>query len=71
MGGKQIAQILFGEPQQQGFVRGEHGHRKRLGPFQPTVTIGFGAVVTFDLEMFAEEFQQALDGAQVAFEADL
>ena len=50
-------------------MRCELWHGQALRALQPAVAVGFAALVALDLEVLAEDFELALDGAQVAIKA--
>ena len=63
---QQVFEVFFGQLQQQRFLGSQLGHGQALGALAPAVTVGFAAVVALDVEMLAQGFDLALDGAQVA-----
>ena len=63
--------MLFCQLEQQRLLWCEIGHGQRFGLFQPTISVRFAAIITFDLEMLAEHSQLPLDGAQIAVDAGI
>ena len=59
--------MLLGQLQQKGLLWCEVRNSECLGLLEPAITVGFVAVVAFDVEVLTEHFELSLYGPQITF----